>query len=183
MFTAAELIRSVCYGASRAVRSLLPRNRRRIERTLIMRCAFCRSSMTRRPTVEGVEGETGGSWRQDKLECASCTAVVVHDVFEKIGSMRESWRIERSPTRVTTPTSFHCPTCDASLASARPPDAQHAPATTFDAGKPARGERKTDHVCTGCDARYVLDEEVNTTWRKADDGAVIASPRPYPRSR
>lgn len=148
-----------------------------------MRCAFCEGSMALRPTVEGVEGETGGMWRQDKFECTGCTAVIVHDVFEKIGSMRESWRIERPPTRVTTPTSLHCPTCDASLASARPPDAQHAPATSFDADKPARGERQTEHLCTVCGVRYVLDEEVNTTWRNADGGAGIASPLPYPRSR
>lgn len=139
--------------------------------------------MTRRLTVNPMEGETGGIWRQEKFECASCAAVVVHDVVEKIGNMRESWSIERAPSCVTTPTSFHCPTCDASLASARPPDAPYAPATSFDPGKPARGERRTDHLCTGYDARYVLGEEVKTTWRKADDGAAIASPLPYPSSR
>ncbi len=83
-----------------------------------MRCPFCESSMAIRPTVENAEGETGGMWRQDKFECASCGGAVVHDVFLKIGSTRESWRIEHLPARATSHTTLHCPACDALLVSA-----------------------------------------------------------------
>lgn len=96
------------------------------------------------------------------------------DVFEKIGTMRESWRIERVPTQATRRTTVRCPSCEAPLVE---------PATTFFANQPALITRSTDHLCIDCDARYVLDERVSATWRKADDGSPIASPLRYRRSR
>jgi hypothetical protein len=155
-----------------------------------MRCAFCESSMTIRPTVDGIEGETGGMWWQETLECSSCGGVVVHDVMEKIGSLRESWHIEQSPKQATAWTKLHCPGCDARLVSASPPEARPAPTTTFDAGRPASAVRRIDHLCMGCSTRYELEERVEVTWRKADEVSAdhtvlsaIASPLPYSRSR
>ncbi len=160
------------------------------ERHLTMRCAFCESSMTVRPTVDGVEGETGGMWWQETFECSSCGGVIKHDVMEKIGSLRESWRIETLPNHAAAATELHCPACDALLVSAWVPEARPAPATTFDATRPASAARVTDHLCMGCNARYVLEERVEVTWRKADEMSAghtvlsaIASPLPYSRSR
>lgn len=150
---------------------------------MMVRCAFCEGSMSPRPTVDGVEGETGGMWHQQTLECATCGGAVAHDVILKIGSTRESWHIKQMPTQPTRRTTLHCPACDAQLVSAWPPDAQPVPATSFDADRPARAERRSDHRCVGCDARYVLDEEVEVRWFTQGDGAPIASPRTYPRRK
>lgn len=146
--------------------------------------------MTVRPTADGVAGETGGMWWQETFECSSCKGVVVHDVMEKIGSLRESWSIEQSPNSATAGTKLHCPACDALLVSAWLPEARPAPVTTFDADRPAVAVRLTDHLCIGCNTRYVLNERVEVTWRKADEvstGTVqlsaIASPLPYSRTR
>src|SRR5690348_6488110 len=101
-----------------------------------MRCAFCESPLTPRPTFDGGEGETGGMWWQTTLDCSSCGGVLVHDVIEKIGIVHEEWRIEESPkhaTAATAETQLHCPGCDAVLVSAQPPDARPAPTTTFHA--------------------------------------------------
>jgi len=139
--------------------------------------------MTTRPTVDGTEGETGGRWWQERFECSSCAGVVVHDVMEKIGNSRETWCIEELPKHATAGTELHCPACDALLVSACPPEARPAPTTTFRADLPASAVRVTDHLCMGCNTRYVLDERVEVSWRKADDGSAIASPLPYSRSR
>lgn len=147
-----------------------------------MHCPFCERPITVQPSVKQAEGETGGMWQHEKLECVTCGCVIVHDVFEKIGSVREAWSIERLPANAAARTALHCPACDAQLLSAWPRDVRPAPATSFSAERAAQAERRTEHVCTGCQARYILHERVETQWRTADDGAAIASPRPYPRS-
>jgi hypothetical protein len=148
-----------------------------------MDCPCCESSMTVLSSNKQTEGETGGMWQREKLECATCGCQVVHEVFEKIGSVREAWSFERLSANPTARTALHCPVCDASLVSAWPQDARPAPATSFSAERAAHGERRTDYVCADCLARYIVHERVDTEWRTADSGAAIASPRPYPRSK
>ena len=46
--------------------------------------------MTLRPTVKGMEGETGGLWRQAKHDCTDCQAILVHDVVDKIGDLESA---------------------------------------------------------------------------------------------
>ena len=148
-----------------------------------MHCPCCESSISVESSSEQTEGETGGIWQREKFECATCGAVVVHDLFEKIGNVRETWSIERVPANATARTALHCPVCDVRLVSAWPRDMRPAPATSFSAERAAQGERRTEHVCTGCQARFILHERVETEWRTADGGAALASPRPYPRSK
>lgn len=147
-----------------------------------MHCPCCESPITVQSSIKQTEGETGGTWQHENLQCITCGCELVHDVFEKIGSMRETWGIEHVPANPSARTALHCPACDAQLVSACPPDVRPAPATTISAERAAQGERRTEYVCTGCRARYTLHERVDTQWRTAD-GAAIASPRPYPRSK
>lgn len=146
-----------------------------------MRCAFCEADVTIRPVAGPSEGETGGFWKQDELECAGCGGIVVHDLVEKIGDLRESWHIKRLPASASVQSALHCPACDARLVSAWPPDARPAPVTSFRADAPAHALRRTEHACMSCQARYVLDEQLESTWSGRDDGKPIQSPRPYPR--
>jgi hypothetical protein len=146
----------------------------------MVRCAFCEGSMTSRPVGGSSNGETGGIWQVERYECGTCGGAVDRDVTEKIGQIRERWRIKQLPAAVTPRGALHCPGCDSVLVSAWPPDVRPVPITTFtvDFG---RAERRTEHACPGCDARFEMVEHVETSW--TTNGALVASPRPYPRSR
>ena len=128
-------------------------------------------------------GETGGMWWKEILECSACAAVIVHDVMEKIGSLRESWRIERMGTQPTANTTLHCPECDGLLASAEPPWSRPAPVTSFEAERAAVATREIDHACVACGLRYRLNERAEVTWRNAEDRVANPSPLADERSR
>src|SRR5262245_27424721 len=133
-----------------------------------MQCPFCDGSMSGRRTAES-EGETGGYWTRSEYECKQCGGTFVHDLTSKIGQGTEAWEIAGATAPRALRGRQHCPECDALLISAWPPDAFAEPATGFRSEVPSRNERRTDHVCAGCGARYILCESIESVWLRASD--------------
>ena len=131
-------------------------------------CPFCSSTLVASELRNLGEGDTGGFAYAQEFVCPSCSMAMHYMLIDKIGTIREWWRLHAAPSAEATPRRsnfafpiYGCPHCGrGDLRPAVPVGDYPAPRKPpLFRGIDDKRSRDIAYVCDSCGAQYERLEE------------------------